>query len=58
MEILDRTALEAIGIQWGGAGAGNVGQRHAWWDRASSRRPADPAATGVSPDGQPRSTRT
>ena len=25
MEILDRTALEAIGIQWGGAGAGNVG---------------------------------
>ena len=26
MEILDRTALEAIGIQWGGAGAGNVGK--------------------------------
>ena len=26
MEILDRTALEAIGIQWGGAGAGNVGR--------------------------------
>ena len=25
MEILDRTALEAIGIQWGGAGAANVG---------------------------------
>ncbi len=26
MEILDRTALESIGIQWGGAGAGNVGR--------------------------------
>jgi type IV pilus assembly protein PilQ len=26
MEILDRTALEAIGIQWGGAGATNVGR--------------------------------
>ena len=26
MEILDRTALEAIGVQWGGAGAGNVGR--------------------------------
>ena len=26
MEILDRTALEAIGIQWGGAGAGNAGK--------------------------------
>jgi type IV pilus assembly protein PilQ len=26
MEILDRTALEAIGIQWGGAGAANVGR--------------------------------
>jgi len=26
MEILDRSALEAIGIQWGGAGAGNVGR--------------------------------
>ena len=25
MEILDRNALEAIGVQWGGAGAGNVG---------------------------------
>ena len=25
MEILDRTALEAIGVQWGGAAAGNVG---------------------------------
>ena len=24
MEILDRNALEAIGVQWGGAGAGNV----------------------------------
>ena len=26
MEILDRSALESIGIQWGGAGAGNVGR--------------------------------
>jgi type IV pilus assembly protein PilQ len=26
MEILDRTALEAIGIQWGGAGAANAGR--------------------------------
>ena len=26
MEILDRSALEAIGVQWGGAGAGNVGK--------------------------------
>ncbi len=26
MEILDRTALEAIGIQWGGAGAANAGK--------------------------------
>jgi type IV pilus assembly protein PilQ len=26
MEILDRTALEAIGVQWGGATAGNVGK--------------------------------
>jgi len=26
MEILDRTALEAIGIQWGGGGATNVGR--------------------------------
>jgi type IV pilus assembly protein PilQ len=26
MEILDRSALEAIGIQWGGAGAANVGR--------------------------------
>jgi type IV pilus assembly protein PilQ len=26
MEILDRTALEAIGIQWGGAGAAHVGR--------------------------------
>jgi type II secretory pathway component HofQ len=25
MEILDRTALEAIGVQWGGAGADNIG---------------------------------
>ena len=25
MEILDRTALEAIGVQWGGAAAGNAG---------------------------------
>ena len=28
MEILDRTALEAIGVQWGGAGAGQCRQRH------------------------------
>ena len=26
MEILDRTALEAIGVQWGGASAGNTGK--------------------------------
>jgi len=26
MEILDRTALEAIGVQWGGATAGNTGK--------------------------------
>jgi type IV pilus assembly protein PilQ len=26
MEILDRTALEAIGVQWGGGTAGNVGK--------------------------------
>jgi len=26
MEILDRSALESIGIQWGGAGASNVGR--------------------------------
>jgi type IV pilus assembly protein PilQ len=26
MEILDRTALESIGIQWGGGGAGNAGK--------------------------------
>ena len=26
MEILDRNALEAIGVQWGGAGAGNAGK--------------------------------
>ena len=26
MEILDRNALEGIGVQWGGAGAGNVGR--------------------------------
>ncbi|HMF10137.1 MAG TPA: hypothetical protein VKJ00_13435, partial [Thermoanaerobaculia bacterium] len=26
MEILDRTALEAIGVQWGGGGVGNAGK--------------------------------
>ena len=26
MEILDRNALEAIGVQWGGATAGNIRQ--------------------------------
>src|SRR5262249_61937837 len=26
MEILDRTALEAIGVQWGGGGIGNAGK--------------------------------
>jgi type IV pilus assembly protein PilQ len=46
MEILDRTALEAIGIQWGGAGAANTGR--ATLIGQGFQSPTQPAGTGVS----------
>jgi type IV pilus assembly protein PilQ len=46
MEILDRTALEAIGIQWGGAGAANVGQTTVVGQ--GFQTPIRPPGTGVS----------
>jgi type IV pilus assembly protein PilQ len=46
MEILDRTALEAIGIQWGGAGAANTGR--ATLIGQGFQSPVQPAGTGVS----------
>ena len=46
MEILDRTALEAIGIQWGGAGAANVGNATVVGQGFQS--PLRPPGTGVS----------
>jgi type IV pilus secretin PilQ/predicted competence protein len=45
MEILDRTALEAIGIQWGGAGAANVGRATVVGQGFQS--PLQPPGTGV-----------
>ncbi len=45
MEILDRTALEAIGIQWGGAGAGNVGRSTVVGQ--GFQTPFQPPGTGV-----------
>jgi type IV pilus assembly protein PilQ len=46
MEILDRTALEAIGIQWGGAAAANAGR--ATLVGQGFQSPLQPPGTGVS----------
>ncbi|PWU20839.1 MAG: hypothetical protein C5B48_11985 [Candidatus Rokuibacteriota bacterium] len=46
MEILDRTALEAIGIQWGGAGAADTGR--ATLVGQGFQTPLRPPGTGVS----------
>jgi type IV pilus assembly protein PilQ len=46
MEILDRTSLEAIGVQWGGAAAKNVGSNTLIGQGFQS---SDVARTGISP---------
>ena len=46
MEILDRNSLEAIGVQWGGATAGNVGGNTLIGQGFQS---TDPGPAGISP---------
>ena len=63
MEILDRTALEAIGIQWGGARRRQCRPGHAWSARASQSpvqhpgHAADPGqrSTPAEPEPEPGS---
>jgi type IV pilus assembly protein PilQ len=49
MEILDRSSLEAIGVQWGGAGARNVGSNTIVGQGFGSG--ADAFRTGIAPSG-------
>ena len=51
MEILDRNALEAIGVQWGGGGAGNVGSSTLV---GQGFQPTDAYAARGSPAERPR----
>ncbi|HEY7436876.1 MAG TPA: AMIN domain-containing protein [Methylomirabilota bacterium] len=46
MEILDRNSLEAIGVQWGGAGAKNVGSNTLI---GQGFQTTDPGRAGISP---------
>ena len=48
MEILDRNSLEAIGVQWGGATAGNVGGNTLIGQGFQS---TDPGRAGIAPSG-------
>lgn len=54
MEILDRSAFEGIGVQWGGAGAGNINNTTTLVGQGFQTRPGSsvPAYTGILlPDG-------
>jgi type IV pilus assembly protein PilQ len=48
MEILDRNSLEAIGVQWGGATAGSVGNSTVIGQGFQS---TDPGRAGIAPSG-------
>jgi type IV pilus assembly protein PilQ len=48
MEILDRNSLEAIGVQWGGATAGNVGGNTLI---GQGFQTTDPGRAGIAPSG-------
>jgi len=54
MEILDRSAFEGIGVQWGGAGAGNINNTTTLIGQGFQTRPGSiaPAYSGILlPDG-------